>query len=101
MKRMAPNLRQKEIKKRMKEVDFFILDNSIRESTVGQLKGHTLENKWKIYEEAKKCGFRHLVVCAFAQTTRVDDYFVKEIAEKTNDLKKLKLYGFSEITSGV
>ena len=29
----------------------FVLDNSLRESTVGQLRGHTIENKWKIYEQ--------------------------------------------------
>ena len=31
--------------------EMFVLDNSLRESTVGQLRGHTIENKWKIYEE--------------------------------------------------
>ena len=36
---------------RLKELDLMVLDNSIRESTVGQLRGHTLENKWKIYDE--------------------------------------------------
>ncbi len=29
----------------LQDMDFFVLDNSIRESTVGQLRGHTLENK--------------------------------------------------------
>jgi len=28
-----------------------VLDNSLRESTVGQLRGHTIENKWAIYNE--------------------------------------------------
>ena len=36
---------------RLRELDLLVLDNSIRESTVGQLRGHTLENKWKIYDE--------------------------------------------------
>ena len=35
----------------LKELDIFVLDNSLRESTVGQLRGHTIENKWKIYNE--------------------------------------------------
>ena len=39
-------------------LDLVILDNSVRESTVGQLKGHTAEDKFKIYEEARKCGFK-------------------------------------------
>ena len=39
------------LRQRMREVDLIVLDNSMRESTVGQLRGHTLENKWKIYDE--------------------------------------------------
>ena len=35
----------------LREKKLFVLDNSLRESTVGQIRGHTIENKWKIYEE--------------------------------------------------
>ena len=38
---------------RLKNLDLFVLDNSIRESTVGQTRGHTIEEKWKIYEQRK------------------------------------------------
>ena len=41
----------KEKMKPIKEMELFVLDNSLRESTVAQLRGHTIENKWKIYEE--------------------------------------------------
>ena len=41
--------KQKEKQQVLRELDFFMLDNSIRESTVGQLRGHTVENKMKIY----------------------------------------------------
>ena len=40
-----------EQKKNLKHNELFVLDNSLRESTVGQLRGHTIENKWKIYEQ--------------------------------------------------
>ena len=40
---------QSEQLKQFKELDLFVLDNSLRESTVGQIRGHTVENKWKIY----------------------------------------------------
>jgi hypothetical protein len=40
-----------EKRKAIRENELFVLDNSLRESTVGQLRGHTIENKWKIYEE--------------------------------------------------
>ena len=36
---------------RLRDLDLFVLDNSIRETTVGQLRGHTLEDKFAIYEE--------------------------------------------------
>jgi len=32
----------------LRDLDCFVLENSIRESTVGQLRGHTLESKWEI-----------------------------------------------------
>ena len=35
----------------LKNLDLFVLDNSIRETTVGQIFGHTLKNKWEIYNE--------------------------------------------------
>ena len=35
----------------LKNLDLFVLDNSLRETTVGQIFGHTLENKWEIYNE--------------------------------------------------
>ena len=38
-------------RQKLRNFELFVLDNSLRESTVGQLRGHTLENKWKIYEE--------------------------------------------------
>jgi hypothetical protein len=41
----------KEDRKVLRSMEVFVLDNSLRESTVGQLRGHTIENKWKIYEE--------------------------------------------------
>lgn len=40
-----------EKRKILRDLDVFILDNSIRETTVGQIRGHTLENKWEIYNE--------------------------------------------------
>ena len=39
--------------KTLKDLDLFVLDNSIRETTVGQLKGHTLDDKMEIYHEVR------------------------------------------------
>ena len=54
IERMKREVREeKEKRKVLKEMELFVLDNSLRESTVGQLRGHTIENKWKIYEQVR------------------------------------------------
>ena len=86
----------------LQKVDMFVLDNSIRESTVGQLRGHTMENKFKIFNEVEKCGIKHIVVAAFSHSPRVDDIFVEELLKnRGTDLSSLRLYAFTEITNGV
>ncbi|CAI8022165.1 hypothetical protein GBAR_LOCUS13038 [Geodia barretti] len=90
----ATTARQAEEQKRLRELDCFVLDNSLRESTVGALRGHTLENKWKIYEEVKRCGFKDVIVAAFSHNTRVDDHFVRQLAETGEDMSTF--YAFSE-----
>ena len=82
----------------LRDLDLFVLDNSIRESTVGQLRGHTIENKWRIYEEVKRCGFKNIIVASFSHMTRVDDVFIKQMVDRGED--RSGLYAFSEITAG-
>lgn len=81
----------------IRDLDMFVLDNSLRESTVGQLRGHTLDNKRLILEEVKRCGFKHIIVAAFSHTPRVDDAFVDELAKEDADTT---YYAFSEIGEG-
>jgi len=83
---------------RFKDLDLFVLDNSIRESTVGQLRGHTLEDKWAIYREARKCGFGNYIVASFNHMTRVDDVFIEQLVQQGED--PATLWAFSEITDG-
>ena len=71
---------------RLKDLDLFVLDNSIRETTVGAIRGHTLDNKRLIYEEVKKCGFKYFIVGAFNNQTRVEDLFLADLIEKGEDL---------------
>ena len=63
-------------RERLKELDLFVLDNSIRESTVGQLRSHTLQNKLDIFEQVKKVGIKDVIIASFSHMTRVDDDFV-------------------------
>ena len=52
IQRMRKNIEdEKEKRKALRNMEVFVLDNSLRESTVGQLRGHTIESKWKIYEQ--------------------------------------------------
>ena len=84
---------------RLKELDLFILDNSLRESTVGQTRGHTIEEKWKIYEEVKKCGFKNIIVVSFSHMTRVDNVFCQQLVERGENLSNM--FAFSEVTVGM
>lgn len=90
---------EKEKKKVLRNMEMFVLDNSLRESTVGQLRGHTIENKWKIYEQIKKIGFQHIIVASFSHMTRVGDTFIRQLKEKGEDFTNL--YAFSEFLESV
>ncbi|XP_046858000.1 uncharacterized protein LOC124451428 [Xenia sp. Carnegie-2017] len=86
-------------RKKLQNSELFVLDNSLRESTVGQLRGHTLENKWKIYNEVKKVGFNNMIVAAFSHMTRVGDVFIKELKEAGEDFDKF--YAFTELFESI
>ena len=86
-------------RKILRDLDIFVLDNSLRETTVGQLRGHTLENKVKIYQETKKCGFEYIIVASFNHMTRVGDTFCQWLVDNNED--RSKMFSFSEITEGV
>ncbi|PFX11678.1 Malate dehydrogenase, cytoplasmic, partial [Stylophora pistillata] len=80
IKEVNGNIAQEKKKRaRLKDLDLIVLDNSLRESTVGQLRGHTLENKRKIYDEVRKCGFQYKIVAAYSHMPRVDDTWVEQI----------------------
>ena len=100
MKSVGESIAKEKLKRRrLRELEMIVSDNSIRESTVGQLRGHTLENKWKIYNEVKKCGFKFIIVAAFSHMTRMDDSFIEEIVAKGEDVTNL--FAFTEIIESV
>ena len=83
-----------------KNLDFFVLDNSLRETTVAQIQSHTLADKQKIFKEVKKCGFTDIIVAAFSSATRVDDQFVLWLKQRhSKDFDKF--YSFSEVSVGI
>ena len=99
--RMRADIEKVRVQKRVRlqTMDFFLLDNSIRESTVGQLRSHTLENKKAIFEQVKKCGIQDIVVATFAHMTRVDDAFCQWLVDSGED--RSRLYSFSEVSDGL
>ncbi|XP_065885270.1 uncharacterized protein [Dysidea avara] len=86
-------------RQRLKDLDLFVLDNSIRESTVGQLRSHTLQNKLEILEQVQKVGIKDIIVASFSHMTRVDDDFVQHL--KDNSYNFSHFYSFSEVTEGI
>ena len=104
MKDVNDNLaKEKKKRARLKDLDLIVLDNSLRESTVGQLRGHTLENKRKIYDEVRKCGFQFKIVAAYSHMPRVDDSLVAEIVRACEEGKEDlgNLFAFSEFFESV
>ena len=89
----------RKMRERLKELDLFVLDYSIRESTVHKIAGHTVNDKWKIYNEVKKCGFKYVVVAAFSHMTRVDDSFVGELVTNGEDVDNF--FAFTEIIESI
>ncbi|XP_019860881.1 PREDICTED: uncharacterized protein LOC109589213 [Amphimedon queenslandica] len=85
-------------RERLRNLDFFCLDNSIRESTVGQLRSHTLQNKIDILHQVRKCGIKDIIVATFAHLTRVDDDFVEHLRKEKEDFSHF--YSFSEVSEG-
>ena len=70
----------------MKNLDLFVLENSLRETTVGQVRGHTIEEKWAIYNEVKRVGFKHMIVASFSHMTRLGDTLIQQLREKGEDM---------------
>ena len=83
----------------MKNLDLFVLENSLRETTVGQLRGHTIEEKWAIYDEVKRVGFKHMIVASFSHMTRLGDTLIQQLREKGEDMSLM--YAFTEFLEKV
>lgn len=83
----------------LKNLDLFVLDNSLRENAVGNTRGHSIENRWNIYNEVKKCGFKHIAVASFKHMTRTGEQFLKELKDKEGDLSNH--WAFVELVDSV
>ena len=83
----------------LRDMKVFVLDNSLRESTVAQPAGHTLNDKYKILEQIKACGFQDVIVGAFGSDRRVDDAFCENLKEAFSGADApSRTYAFSEVS---
>jgi hypothetical protein len=75
--------------------DFFILDNSLRETTVGAPRGHTLEEKHQIVDCIAESGLEEIILGAFGSKISVDS----QIAERWREMGKSfdQTWGFSSL----
>jgi len=93
---------------RLRDMKVFVLDNSLRESTVAQVAGHTLNNKTEILEQIKLCGLKDVIVAAFGGLSeddrRVDDAFCEQLEEhlkSVGGMDDARTYAFTEIADEI
>ncbi len=84
-------------RERLRNMKVFVLDNSLRESTVGQIVGHSIEDKFKILDATNDCGFTHQIIGNFSTNCRVDDKFAAEVQKRGEELSDRSFYSFSEV----
>lgn len=94
---LTPMLINSDKRTRLREMNIFVLDNSLRETTVGQPVGHSLGDKFKILSANKECGFHHQVAGAFSTGERVDDVFSGELKKAAEKRPDSVFYAFSEV----
>ena len=87
---------------RLRNIDLFILDNSVRETTVAQTRGHTMEDKYKILNMVSGAGFTDIVIGTFGTRPKIDDLFAKDCCgsgkhAETVKYNHLYLYCFAEV----
>jgi hypothetical protein len=85
---------------RLRSLQLFVLDNSVRESTVAQLRGHTLADKHALIRLVRDAGIRHQIVACFAAQRRVDDQLARQLqsdASVATEYAQQTFYVFAEL----
>mmetsp|Transcript_22808 Transcript_22808/g.41063 ORF Transcript_22808/g.41063 Transcript_22808/m.41063 type:complete len:340 (-) Transcript_22808:16-1035(-) len=77
----------------------FVLDNSIRETTVVQLRGHTVKTKSGILEALQETGIKHVILAAFSGLQRPEDVWLQKLGQR--GLIPPDSYAFSEMVHDV
>jgi len=72
----------------------------VRESTVAQLRGHTLADKHALIRLVRDAGIRHQIVACFAQQRRVDDQLARQLQSDASiaaEYAQQTFYVFAEL----
>mmetsp|Transcript_92511 Transcript_92511/g.299066 ORF Transcript_92511/g.299066 Transcript_92511/m.299066 type:complete len:660 (-) Transcript_92511:473-2452(-) len=85
---------EREKRARLRDMKVFVLDNSLREPSVGATFGHTVDDKEQIMECVKEVGFREIVVGAPNKHSQVDDLYCHRLQSRGTDVTHL--WTFSE-----
>lgn len=78
---------------RLKNMRCFVLDNTLRETTVAAIKGHTIEEKDRILTLIRNCGIKDIIVAYFTDSYMVDDQFAIDMVKRHGPEH---LFAFSE-----
>ena len=81
---------------RLRTMDVFVLDNSLRETAVAAVKGQVASDKDQILSAVSKTGISHYIVAAFGELRRPEDVW---LMEKRDTLRASPghFWAFSEI----
>ena len=80
---------------RLKGLDIFVLDNSLRETSVCQLIGHVEEDKEAILSSIQDTGIKHIIVACFGDLKRVEDVWLTKLRDEGRIANNF--YAFSEM----
>ncbi|EDQ85603.1 uncharacterized protein MONBRDRAFT_29104 [Monosiga brevicollis MX1] len=69
----VPPQEAKRLSNILRKRNILIADNSLRETVVGSIHGHTLPDKKKIFRWSQACGFDLFIVAALGHDWRVED----------------------------
>lgn len=81
---------------RLKRMDIFVLDNSLRETAVAAIKGQIPSDKDKILKSLQGTGLQNIIVAAFGPLRRPEDVWLENKCRQ-NKINKDSWWAFSEI----
>ena len=84
---------------RLKTMDVFVLDNSLRETSVCQIRGHSLEDKDAILASLNETGINDIIVASFCDMKAVDDVWLDGLRKEGK--MQARFYAFSEMWQDV